>query len=114
MCARAKYFIASFSGRELRTVPAIPGVYPRCDRRKLLLEPTASAVPVLLRADRIGRHPEAGELRPLPQAALEFGEPAELGEPDDVIPQPAGVLDARQPADHRSEERRAVRWVEMQ
>jgi hypothetical protein len=37
-------------------------------------------MPVLRRADLVGAHAERGQLRFLPQAALELGEPGEAGQ----------------------------------
>ena len=44
---------------------------------RLLLGATATAVPILLDANRFGIHTETCELRPLAQAALELGEAGE-------------------------------------
>ena len=81
---------------------------------RLLLGATAAAVPVLLDADRFLVEAETCQLRPLPQAALELGETSETRKADDVVPEPARVVGARQPADHRAEERGAVGRLEMQ
>ena len=60
-----------------------------------------------------GLHAEAAQLGPLAQAPLEFREAGEGGQGGDVVPEPDGVLRAGEPADHRAEERRAVRRAEM-
>src|SRR6476469_7107989 len=87
---------------------------PRPQVGKLLFQAPASAVPILLFANGFGVDAEAGQLGPFTQAALEFGEAAELGKADDVIPECAGLVGARKPTDHRAEEGRSVRRIEMQ
>src|SRR4051794_6296649 len=82
--------------------------------RRLPLLPAAAAVPVLLPAHLAGRHPERRQLWPLPQAALELGEPREAGERHHVVPEPGGLVLRGQPADHRAEEGDAGRWAEVQ
>jgi len=70
-------------------------------------------VPVFGAAGLAGFDAEAGQLRPLAQAAFDLGEAAEPGQRDDVVPQRDGVFLARQPADHRAEEGGALRRAEL-
>ena len=71
-------------------------------------------MPVLLLADLTDVDPETGQLRQLAQRAFEFGESRELGEPDHVVPQRDRVVRIGEAADHRPEERGALRRLEMQ
>src|SRR3954453_13918930 len=87
---------------------------PRPRPGKLLLQATASAVPILLFANGFGVDAEAGELGPFAKTALEFGEAGELRQGDDVGPDRACSLGGRQPTDHRAEERSAIGRLEMQ
>src|SRR6185312_16605781 len=116
MWARPKYFSSSASNREFRIhrCSVMRTVLPGRTVRKLLLEPTASAVPVLLDANGIGVDAETGQLRPLAQAALDLGEAGERRQGDHVIPERTGVGRARQPADHGSEEGRPARRLKVQ
>jgi hypothetical protein len=79
----------------------------------LLFGTSAAAVPVLLDADLVGLQTEAGELGPLAQTALQLGEAGETCQPDDVIPQLAGMGLVGQTADHRTEERGALGRLEL-
>jgi hypothetical protein len=72
------------AGADSVTVPA-GMVASRFQAVPLLLLPAAAAVPVLLNAGLVGSDAEAGQLRALAQAALEFGEAGESGQPDDVV-----------------------------
>src|SRR3954451_14104303 len=87
---------------------------PRPRPGTLLFEATAAAVPILLFANGFGVEAEAGELGPFPETAFEFGEAGELRQADDVVPERACSLGARQPTDHRAEERGAIGRLEMQ
>src|SRR3954452_8754305 len=80
----------------------------------LLLGAPTAAVPVLHRANGLRVHSEGGQLWSLPQGPLEFGEPGKRGESDHVVPQRGRLLLVRQPADDRTEERGAVRRLEVQ
>src|SRR5579872_2848009 len=80
-----------------------------CLRRGL----AAARVPVLFCSGRAWLDAEAAQLGPLAQAPLKLGEAGEGGQGRDVVPQPDGVIRAGEPADHRAEERRAVRRAEV-
>ena len=51
----------------------------------LLLQTTAAAVPILFFTNRFGVDAEARQLRPLAQAAFDFGKPGEARQRDDVV-----------------------------
>lgn len=72
------------------------------------------AVPVLLHARGFGVDAEAGELRPLAQAAVEFCESREARQTEHVVPKRSCLIGFRKAADHRTEECHTVRWVELQ
>jgi hypothetical protein len=71
-------------------------------------------VPVLLGAHGIANHAEAGQLRSLAQAALEFRETGEGRERNHVVPELDGVFFGGQPADHGAEERGPAGRLEVQ
>ena len=70
-------------------------------------------MPVLLRPGRIRVYAEAAQLGPLAQAPLELGEAGEARQAGHVVPEPDGVFRAREPADHRAEEGRALWGAEL-